>query len=416
MQLVCLAVYLITGVFEMKREVSVFDAKRVVFSGAGQSDVGRKLDRSAIDLTLDAAVEAIAHAGLGIADIDGLCSYPGVRKDISPGFGPVALADVKNALGLKLSWHSAGWEGPAQAGAIVNACAAVASGLCRHVLVFRTVTEASSVTADRKASVSGTGGDRISGPFQWMVPFRGYSAVNTVALYAQRHFHDYGTSRETLGEIAINNRRNAALNPKAVFTEPLNMEDYLNARMISSPLCLFDCDVPVDASTAIIVSRAEVAKDLASPIYLEAMGCALHGQDSWDNYSPDLTEMAAHDAASAMWSQTELTPADVETAQLYDGFSMLALSWIEALGFCKKGEARDFLQGGGNIARDGQLPLNTNGGQLSGGRTHGFGYFYEAILQLKGEAGERQLGRQPRVAAVANGGGPLGSCFLLRTD
>jgi acetyl-CoA acetyltransferase len=400
----------------VKLEICMFDAKQVVFSGVGQSQVGRKLDRSAIDLTLDAALEAIDHAGLDIADIDGLCSYPGVRKDISPGFGPIALADVKNALGLKLSWHSAGWEGPAQAGAIVNACAAVASGLCRHVLVFRTVTEASSVTADRKASVSGTGGERISGPFQWMVPFRGYSAVNSVALYAQRHFHDYGTSRETLGEIATNNRRNAALNPKAVFTEPLIMEDYLSARMISSPLCLFDCDVPVDASTAIIVSRAEVAKDLASPIYLEAMGCALHGQDSWDNYSPDLTEMAAHDAASAMWSQTELTPADVETAQLYDGFSMLALSWIEALGFCKKGEARDFLQGGGNIARDGQLPLNTNGGQLSGGRTHGFGYFYEAILQLKGEAGERQLGRQPRVAAVANGGGPLGSCFLLRTD
>jgi len=393
----------------------LLDTKRVVFSGAGQSAVGRKVEQSAIDLTLDASLEAIAHAGLSIADIDGLCSYPGVRKDIAPGFGPVALADVKNAMGLKLSWHSAGWEGPAQAGAIVNACAAVASGLCRHVLVFRTVTEASSVTADRKASVSGTGGERISGPFQWMVPFRGYSAVNTVALYAQRHFHDFGTSREALGEIAINNRRNAALNPKAVFTEPLNMADYLSARMISSPLCLFDCDVPVDASTAIIVSRAEAAHDVASPVYLEAMGCALYGQDSWDNYSPDLTEMAAHDAASSMWSQTDLTPADVDTAQLYDGFSMLTLSWIEALGFCGKGEAKDFLQGGDNIARDGQLPLNTNGGQLSGGRTHGFGYFYEAILQLKGEAGERQLARRPRVAAVANGGGPLGSCFLLRT-
>ena len=147
----------------------MLDSKRVVFSGAGQSAVGRKLERSAIDLTLDASMEAIAHAGLSVSDIDGLCSYPGVRKDISPGFGPVALADVKNAMGLKLSWHSAGWEGPAQAGAIVNACAAVASGLCRHVLVFRTVTEASSVTADRKASVSGTGGDRISGPFQWIV-------------------------------------------------------------------------------------------------------------------------------------------------------------------------------------------------------------------------------------------------------
>lgn len=394
----------------------MFDARRVVFSGVGQSAVGRKLNRSAVDLTLDAALEAIAHAGLEIEQIDGLSSYPGVRKDIAPGFGPVALADVKNALGLKLNWHSAGWEGPAQAGAIVNACMAVASGLCRHVLVFRTVTEASSVTAQRKASVSGTGSDRISGPFQWMVPFRGYSAVNTAALYAQRHFHDYGTTRETLAEIAINNRRNAGLNPKAVFTEPLEMADYLSARMISSPLCLFDCDVPVDASTAIIVSRAEAAEDIANPIYLEAMGCALHGQDSWDNYAPDLTEVAAHDAASAMWAQTDLTPADVETAQLYDGFSMLTLSWLEALGFCNRGEGGDFLRGGGNIARDGLLPLNTNGGQLSGGRTHGFGYFHEAVLQLKGEAGERQLSRRPKVAVVANGGGPLGSCFLFRTD
>ena len=394
----------------------MLNAKQVIFSGVGQSEITRRESRSAIDLTLDAALEAIAHAGLDSSEIDGLSSYPGVRKDISPGFGPVALADVKNALGLQLNWHSAGWEGPAQAGAIVNACAAVASGLCNHVLVFRTVTEASSVTGDRKASVSGTGGDRISGPFQWMVPFKGYSAVNTVALYAQRHFHDFGTTRQTLGEIATNNRRNAALNPKAVFTEPLDMGDYLEARMISSPLCLFDCDVPVDASTAIVVSRAEAAKEVSDPIYLEALGSALHGQDSWDNFSPDLTEMAAHDAAAAMWSQTDLTPTDVETAQLYDGFSMLTLSWIEALGFCGKGEAKDFLMGGGNISRDGLLPLNTNGGQLSGGRTHGFGYFYEAILQMRGEAGERQLAHQPRVAVVANGGGPLGSCFLLRTD
>ncbi|MEM8563203.1 MAG: thiolase family protein [Pseudomonadota bacterium] len=394
----------------------MFDVNQVVFSGSGQSAVGRKLDRSAIDLTLDAAIEAIENAGLDIADIDGLCSYPGVRKDISPGFGPVSLADVKNALGLSLKWHSAGWEGPAQAGAIVNACIAVASGLCRHVLVFRAVTEASSVSEGRKASVSGTAGERISGPFQWMVPFGGYSAVNTVALYAQRHFHDYGTTRETLGEIALNCRNNAALNPKAIYTSSMTMADYLSARMISSPLCLFDCDIPVDASTAVIVSRSDAASDTRRPIYLESMGCALSGQDSWDNYSMDLTDMAAHDAAKDMWSKTDLAPADVDVAQLYDGFSMLTLSWIEALGFCKKGEAKDFLQGGANIARDGLLPLNTHGGQLSAGRTHGFGYFHEAILQLRGEAGERQLSRTPSVAVVANGGGPLGSCFLLRAD
>ena len=126
--------------------------------------------------------------------------------------------------------------------------------------------------------------------------------------------------------------------------------------------------------------------------------------------------MAAFDAAEHLWSETDLRPEDVGTAQLYDGFSMLTLTWLEALGFCGKGEAKDFLQGGDNIAREGKLALNTNGGQLSGGRTHGFGYFHEAVLQLKGQAGERQLPQRPRVAAVANGGGPLGSCFLLRTD
>jgi len=167
----------------------------------------------------------------------------------------------------------------------------------------------------------------------------------------------------------------------------------------------------------LIVSRAEVCTDVKrGAVYLEALGCALHGKDSWDNFSPDLTDMAAFDASRQLWAQTDLTPADVDTAQLYDGFSMLTLTWLEALGFCGKGEAKDFLCGGSNIAREGLLPLNTNGGQMSGGRTHGFGYFYEAILQLRGRAGERQLDSQPKVAAVANGGGPLGSCFLLRTD
>lgn len=394
-----------------------FKKNKVVFSGVGQSEVARPSERSALDLTLDAALDAIADAGLTIEDIDGLSSYPGLRADISPGFGPVGLADVKNALGLKLSWHSAGWEGPAQAGAIVNACAAVASGIARHVLVFRTVTESSSTTAGRKASVSGSGSGRISGPFQWAVPFRGYSAAHMVAMYAQRHFHQFGTTRETLGQIAVNNRRNAGLNPKAIFSTPMTMDDYMGARQITSPLCLFDCDIPVDASTAVIVSRADACDHLqGSPVYLESLGCALHGQDSWDNFSSDITEMAAHDAARQLWSRTDLTPEDVDTAQLYDGFTMLTLTWLEALGFCGRGEAKDFLQSGENISREGRLPLNTNGGQLSAGRTHGFGYFYEAILQLKGTAGERQLSKQPRVAVVANGGGPLGSCFLLRTD
>jgi acetyl-CoA acetyltransferase len=114
-----------------------------------------------------------------------------------------------------------------------------------------------------------------------------------------------------------------------------------------------------------------------------------------------------------MWSQTDLGPGDVDVAELYDGFSWLAMSWLEALRFCGRGESGPYIEGGTRIALDGELPLNTNGGQLSGGRLHGFGFLHEAVLQLRGEAGERQVAGDPEVAVVANGGGPLAGSLLL---
>jgi acetyl-CoA acetyltransferase len=182
--------------------------------------------------------------------------------------------------------------------------------------------------------------------------------------------------------------------------------------MISTPLCLYDCDVPVDGATAVIVSRREPATDLRRPVHLEAVGCGLRGPFAWDQ-GDDLTTMANRDAAAMLWRRTPLRPADVDVAQLYDGFSFLALSWLEALGFCSPGEGGPFVEGGTRIARDGQLPLNTGGGQLSGGRLHGFGHLHEAVIQLRGEAGERQVEDVPEVAVVAAGGGPLAGCLLL---
>ena len=126
-----------------------------------------------------------------------------------------------------------------------------------------------------------------------------------------------------------------------------------------------------------------------------------------------MTTMAAHDAAAHMWSRTELRPADVDVAEVYDGFSWLAMAWLEALGFCGRGESGPFIQGGGRIARGGEVPLNTQGGQLSGGRLHGFGFLYEAVVQLRGEGGARQVGGGPEVAVVANGGGPIAGSMLL---
>lgn len=126
--------------------------------------------------------------------------------------------------------------------------------------------------------------------------------------------------------------------------------------------------------------------------------------------------MAAHDAADMLWSRTDLKPKDVDLALLYDGFSFLALNWIEAMGFCKIGEGGAFVDGGHRIARDGVLPLNPHGGQLSGGRTHGFGFVHEAVTQLRGAAGARQVPNSPRVAAVTNGGGPMAGAMLLVRD
>ena len=191
------------------------------------------------------------------------------------------------------------------------------------------------------------------------------------------------------------------------------MDDYLGARMISTPFCLYDCDVPVDGATAVIVSHVDAAKDCRRPpIRVEAVGSAHHGRPSWYLFD-DLTTMSMRDAANMLWSRTDLKPGDVDLAELYDGFSFLSMAWLEALGFCKKGESGPFIEGGGRIARDGELPLNTHGGQLSAGRLHGYGFVHEACVQLWGEAGERQVAGCPEVALASAGGGAQGACLLL---
>ena len=192
------------------------------------------------------------------------------------------------------------------------------------------------------------------------------------------------------------------------------------ARMITTPLCLFDCDAPWLTARRRSSCRTAQRRPAAwtHPPCRSARGGhrALRGRPSWDQFD-DMTTMAARDAAASMWERTDLRPADVDTAQLYDGFSVLTIVWLEALGFCGRGESGPFIEGGANIARDGLLPLNTAGGQLSGGRLHGFSLIHEACVQLRGEGGERQVvrpgGRNPEVAAVANGGGPIAGTMLL---
>ncbi|MCU1375607.1 MAG: acetyl-CoA acetyltransferase [Actinomycetia bacterium] len=394
--------------------------RKAIVSGIGQSAVGRRLGRTELDLTIEASLRAIADAGLTVADIDGLASYPGGGMAAPGGFAGPGTPTVQDALRLSLDWHSGGPEGPAQIQAVINAVMAVSAGLARHVLVYRTVTESTAQGSGGRAGLGmgggGGAGGGIGGSMQWSLPFRAYSAANWIALNAQRHFHEFGTTREQLAMIAITARRNAADNPLAIFTDPMTLDDYFAARMITTPFGLFDCDVPVDGSTAVIVSAAEHAGAVDHPVArVEAVGTALRGRPSWDQWD-DMTTMAARDAGAHLWSRTDLGPADVDIAELYDGFSFLTMVWLEALGFCGRGESGPFIEGGKRIARDGELPVNTHGGQLSAGRLHGFGFLHEAVVQLRGEGGARQVPRQPEVAVVANGGGPIAGCMLLTRE
>jgi acetyl-CoA acetyltransferase len=220
-----------------------------------------------------------------------------------------------------------------------------------------------------------------------------------------------------LGQIAVNNRKNASLTPYAIYKDPLSLDDYLSARMVSTPLGLYDCDVPCDASVAFVISHRDTAKDSrrGRGVEFEAVGTANTERVSWDQ--GDLRYLSGVDGAAKMlWSRTDLRPADIDMVQLYDGFSFNALCWLEKLGFCGEGEAGAFLEGGQRIARDGELPMNTNGGQLSGGRLHGYGFLHEACVQLLGEAGERQVANDPKTAIASAGGGVPGAALLLTVD
>ncbi|OBG74406.1 MULTISPECIES: OB-fold domain-containing protein [unclassified Mycobacterium] len=382
---------------------------KVALTGIGMSPIGRRLMQPPLSLTVQACEAAIADAGLTFDDIDGLSTYPGAGN--VGGFGEGGVTALEAALGIRPTWHNGGIETFGPGGSVIAAMLAVAGGLARHVLCFRTLWEASHKELMKQGKITPSMG-RMAG---WQFPFGATSAAHTLAMNAQRHFDRYGTTRETLGWIALNQRANAELNPTAVYRSPLTMEDYLGARPITTPFGLYDCDVPCDGAIAVIVSAVDAARDLAKPpVLVEAVGTQILERIDWDQstltHEPQVLGQAAH-----LWTRTSLRPTDVDVAELYDGFTMNCLSWIEALGFCGIGEAKDFLDGGKNIARDGQLPLNTHGGQLSHGRTHGMGLIHEAVTQLRGEAGDRQV-TDARVGVVSSGGLTPSGVLLLRSD
>ncbi len=385
---------------------------RAVLSGIGRSKIGRRLMVDPLSLAVDACLEAVADAGLTLEDIDGLSTYPGAGgMGMSEG-GPTA---IEEALRIHPTWINGGGDLPGPGGAIIAAAMAVAAGLCRHVLCFRTVWESTYATLAARGAGGGSGSQRVSGPLrEWRAPFGAMSAANWIAMNANQYMHRYGAPRDMLGLIAVNARTNAGKNPAAIYREPMTMDDYLSARPITSPFGLYDCDVPCDGSIAVIVSDASVAADLPRPaVRIEAVGTQILERVSWDQgtltHEPQVLGQAAH-----MWTRTDVRHSEVDLALVYDGFTFNAISWIEGLGFCEFGQAWDWLDGGRRIALDGDLPVNPHGGQLSEGRTHGFGFVYEAVLQLRHDAGDRQIDEATTAVVTSGGGTPSGVLLLQR--
>ena len=383
--------------------------KRVVISGIGISRIGRRTGIPALELTVESARSAISDAGLVPGDIDGVAT-----------FGETPVDEAAAAMGLAPRYRGGGLDTAGLLSPVMSAFMAVAHAQARHVLVYRTVRmlggeyiprEGGQGDGGARAEVRAGVGRAMAG-IEPLLAADAFSAVNWLGMHCQRHMYLYGTTREQLGALAINSRRNAGLNPLAVYRDPITMDDYLAARVVSTPFGLLDCDVPVDGSIALVVSPSAYAPDCPPrPVRVEAIGGA-PGTGGWVD-RPDYPKMASVDAAAEMWGRTDLTASDLAVAELYDGFTFLTLAWLEALGVCGDGESGPFVEGGGRIALDGALPVNTYGGQLSAGRMHGYWVLHEACVQLRGEAGERQVRPQPEVGVVSVGGGPIAGCILL---
>ena len=379
---------------------------KIAIAGVGYSQIARDTGRSEGSLAVEACQNALSDAGLTIADVDGISVWP---DRISSVFEGPSIAYMHRALGMKDTrfWQAYG-TGPAQLSSIVGAAHAIAAGAASTVICFR----AHLRQEQRFYAPGATGANQSAGDQAFRAPYGMPAGAPRFALWAQRQAHELGVSDEDRGELVLLTREHAQLNPRAVWRgSPLTMADYLSSDLIASPLRILDCDMPVDGAVAVILTRSDRAQDLRSvPAIIRSMGHATGPTIDYELW-PDMTHMGSRYAAEQLWAGTDLTPADVDVAQVYDGFSTLALAWLQDMGFVAQREVGDWLRDG-NGRLGSSMPICTDGGQLGGGRLHGFGKVAEAVLQLRGECGPRQV-PDVDVSLVCAGGGPAATTFLL---
>ena len=360
--------------------------------GAAESDLGQVADgMSPLDLMAQGTQRALADCGLALKDVDGLfCATAQSRLSVLAfaeylGVEP-AFLDSTIVGGSSFEYH------------VAHAAAAIALGLCNVAVVAYGSTQRS--IGRRQASM------REINPYE--TPFRPFMPSSAYALAASRHMHQYGTTREQLAAVAVAAREWALLNPVAWEKKPLTIEGVLNARMVSYPFTVRDICLVTDGGGAIVMTSAERARSLKKPpVYV--LGCGQSITHNAISSMPDLTVTGAVASGQEAYAMAKLGPADVDAVELYDAFTLNTMLFLEDLGFCKKGEGGAFVSGG-RIAPKGALPVNTNGGGLSYCHPGMYGLFVliEAVRQLRGECGVRQV-KDCEVAIAHGNGGVLSS-------
>ena len=362
---------------------------KIAFAGVGFSPIERNGSTTLGELAQVAIANAIADAGLTPAQIDGLATYMS-----PPAAGAVAREGIEMVGPEYVLAHCA--VGPARwyatlngglvTAAIVEAAMALLGGACSYALVWRAMHHARAAPKQRATPA------RVSGNREFAAPYGCTTAVQWHALAYRHYVERFGVTRAQLAALALTSRRHANVNEHAFFRDqPLDFDTYMGARMIADPLCLFDCDIPVQACVATIMTTTDRARDLRNqPAWLAGFAMNAAARAPIVEYTLLDYFDAGRTTAQQLWASAGLGPADIDTAMLYDGFAPSTLYWLEAAGFCPQGEAARFIQDG-RIAADGELPVNTFGGSLSQGRLHGMGHAVEAVLQASGRAGARQL-------------------------
>jgi acetyl-CoA acetyltransferase len=366
-------------------DVSRFPRSQVAIAGIGCTEFSKDSGVGVFSLATRAVRAAVDDAGLQLEDVDALCTF-GVNDSISPNILAPALG-VRN-----LSFYvDQFFGGSVSLSMIGQATLALSAGVADCVVCYRALNGRSG----RRLNGSGEGGGATRLP--WDMQFKvsaGYIAPSQeIAMAARAHMLKYGTTSEDLGRIAILSRTHALDNERAMMRTPMTMDDYLASRWIVEPFRKFDCCLETDGAVAVVLVRADRAKDLPHrPVLVQGAAWG-GGVTVVNNGITDLTDSPAKPIAQRLYAAAGLGPSDVEFAELYDCFTYNVLSQIEGYGFAEPGGVPELLEGGAFDRMTGTLPLNTHGGLLSEGYIHGFNLVYEAVEQIRGDAGHRQVAR-----------------------